>query len=71
MKKIPVFFVPEMVADSKSISPSSAKPQAVVTEWVHVFGDKIEIKTFDPVTPDQIKLVHDTDHVDGILCRVQ
>lgn len=67
MNKIPVFFVPEMVADSKSLSPSSAKPPAVVAEWVRAFGDKIDVRSFDPVTPDQLKLVHEAGHVDGIL----
>lgn len=67
MKKIPVFFVPEMVADSKSVSPSASKPPKVVSEWNRRFPDHVEVLSFEPVTPDQIKLVHDPVFVDRIL----
>ena len=33
MKTIPVFFTPQMVADSRSYSPSAAKPKQVVASW--------------------------------------
>lgn len=64
--KLPVFFSPEMVADSASFSPSAAKPAQVVESWRRR-GLPIEIQAVTPVTLDQLALAHDRQHVAAIL----
>jgi acetoin utilization deacetylase AcuC-like enzyme len=62
---IPVFFSPKMVADSRSASPSAAKPAKVVESWKAKFP--IEVIEPTPVTIDQIKAAHDPEFVDDVL----
>ena len=66
MKTIPVFYSPKMVADSRSMSPSAAKPEKVVASWKER-GFPIEVIEPVPVTVEQLKSVHDVDFVDGVL----
>jgi acetoin utilization deacetylase AcuC-like enzyme len=64
--KLPVFFSPEMVADSASFSPSAAKPTQVVESWRRR-GLPIALHTVTPATPEQLALAHDPAHVRAIL----
>lgn len=64
-KPIPVFFTPKMVADSRSASPSAAKPAQVVESWQRQFP--IEIIEPRPVTVEELMRAHDPDFVHGIL----
>lgn len=71
LSSIPVFYTPKMVADSRSMSPSAAKPVKVVASWQER-GFPIEVIEPVPVTVEQLKNVHDVDYVDGILgCRIE
>lgn len=63
---LPVFFSPEMVADSASFSPSAAKPAKVVDSWRRR-GLPIAVHAVTPATPEQLALAHDPDHVRAIL----
>jgi acetoin utilization deacetylase AcuC-like enzyme len=38
----------------------------VVAEWSRLFGNKLNIKSFNPVTLEQIAKAHSTTYVDGI-----
>lgn len=62
-----VFYRPEMSAYTKSLSPSSSKPQWVVQDWLNDPQINCEICTFPPATRAQICLAHDEDYVDGVL----
>jgi acetoin utilization deacetylase AcuC-like enzyme len=64
--RLPVFFCPEMVADSASFSPSAAKPAQVVASFRRR-GLPIEVHTPTPATPEQLALAHDPEHVRAIL----
>lgn len=67
-KRIPVFFRPEMVAQTASYSPSPSKPQAVVDDWLRSKAILPEdIRTFDPVDRADLYLAHSAEYVDGIL----
>lgn len=67
---IPVFYTPLMVADSRSISPSAAKPAKVVDSWNKQFP--IEIIEPVPVTNDELYRAHERDFVDGVLsCNIE
>jgi acetoin utilization deacetylase AcuC-like enzyme len=65
MKTIPVFYTPKMVADSRSMSPSAAKPEKVVASW-NDRGFPIDVIEPTPITVEQLKNVHDGDYVDDI-----
>lgn len=57
-----------MVADSRSASPSAAKPIKVVESWQKQF--EIELFEPEPVTVDQLSLAHDRTFVEDVLaCR--
>jgi acetoin utilization deacetylase AcuC-like enzyme len=62
---IPVYYVPAMVADSESFSPSAAKPASVVASWLRRFP--IEIRQPEPVERTDFYRAHDRHMVDGIL----
>ena len=62
-----VFYRPEQVARISSYSPSALKPRLVVEDWLKIPLLKIEICSFEPASPDQIALAHDTDFVRDIL----
>jgi acetoin utilization deacetylase AcuC-like enzyme len=67
---LPVFYTPRMVADSKSMSPSAAKPSKVVEHW-QALGLDIFVIEPTPVTVEDLYRVHARETVDGILmCRV-
>ncbi len=63
---IPVFYCPEIVAESGGFSPSAAKPAAVVSRWQRL-GIPIDIRAPTPVTVEQLKLAHEARFVDEIL----
>lgn len=66
MNKIPVFFMPEMVADSKSFSPSAGKPGLVVEAWKD-YGLPIEVVPFQPCSVDDIARAHHPAFVEMVL----
>ena len=66
MNKIPVFFMPEMVADSKSFSPSAGKPGLVVKAWED-YGFPIEVLQFQPCSVGDLARAHDRNFVEGVL----
>ncbi len=62
-----VFYREEQSAVGTSyFSPSPRKPALAVESW-RKLGHQIQIVSFDPVTRDQLKQVHDPDYVDGVL----
>lgn len=65
LHSIPVFYTPNMVADSRSASPSAAKPRQVVASWKAKFP--IRIIEPEPVTVEQLCLAHDRGFVEGVL----
>lgn len=62
-----VFYRKEQTANVNVFSPSPRKPKLVVDAWIKEFGNQIEIKSFAPVTREQLYAVHDKSHVDGVL----
>lgn len=62
---IPVFYTQKMVADSRSASPSAAKPEKVVASWGRQFP--IEIIEPTPVTVDELCRAHDRSFVEGVI----
>jgi acetoin utilization deacetylase AcuC-like enzyme len=63
---VPVYFTPDMVAESNSFSPSSSKPEAVVSDWIAA-GLPIEVRDFAAVTRKDLYRAHDRAYVDGVL----
>jgi acetoin utilization deacetylase AcuC-like enzyme len=63
---LPLFYTDRMVADSRSFSPSAAKPRAVVASWSRL-GVPLVVKEPAPVTHAQLCLAHDTQYVAGVL----
>lgn len=63
---IKVFYRKEMVAETKSFSPSPSKPERVVSSWLSKF-QIIEVVEPEPVTVDQLCLAHDRKYVKGVL----
>jgi acetoin utilization deacetylase AcuC-like enzyme len=61
-----VFYTEAMVADSRSFSPSAAKPRAVVASWRERFGG-IVFREPSPATTAQLEAAHDRDYVRGVL----
>lgn len=66
MKKIPVFYSEAMMVDKVQESPSPRKPREVMKEWQKK-EFQIEIVPFEGVSIEQIKAVHDTAFVNGIM----
>ena len=68
---IKVFYRKEMVAETKSFSPSPSKPERVVSSWLSQFRS-IEVVEPEPVTVDQLCSVHDRKYVEGVLsCKLK
>lgn len=65
-KKIPVFYRPEMVAYVESFSKSSSKPSLVIGDWLDK-GFPIDLRSFPPVTVEQLCLAHEHQHVIDVL----
>ena len=65
-----VFFDPRQVADSESFSPSAGKPGLVVDSW-KLLGVPFVIRSFDPLTLDQMALAHSPAYIKNILSRKQ
>lgn len=64
--KVPVFYMPHMVADSFSFSPSAGKPIEVVGEWTDL-GLPIDIRAFQPATREDLYKAHKKSYVDGVM----
>ena len=63
---LPVFYTPRMVADSRSFSPSAAKPAQVVARW-RERGLAIDVHEPAPVTVGQLCYAHAREFVEGVL----
>lgn len=63
---IPVFYRPEMVADTESFSPSAGKPAAVVADW-KAHDLPIAVTSFTPVSSQVLSLAHEESYVAGVL----
>ena len=63
--RIPVFYAPQMVAESGCESPSAAKPKAVVASWERQFP--VEVIAPTPVTVDDLARAHERRHVEAVL----
>ena len=63
---IPVFYTPNMVADSLAYSPSAAKPAQVMQSWLEL-GYPLDVLTPEAVTREQLYLAHDRHFIDGVL----
>ena len=62
-----VFYSENQSAKSNSsFSPSAGKPEQVVESWKKR-NQPFSIENFEPVTRDDLKLVHDPEYVDGVL----
>lgn len=66
-KSIPIFYRPEMVATTDSYSPSAAKPQLVIEDWLCGAIQPGDIHSFKPVDKADLYLAHSKDYVDGVL----
>jgi acetoin utilization deacetylase AcuC-like enzyme len=68
---VKVYYSQEMIATIKSLSPSAHKPGEVVRSWLDKFSN-LEIIKPDPVSIDQLSLVHDREFVEGVLsCQLK
>jgi acetoin utilization deacetylase AcuC-like enzyme len=56
----------QSVGANASFSPSAGKPEQVVKSWKER-GQEFEICEFSPVSRGDLKLVHETSYVDGVL----
>lgn len=65
MQAIPVFYRDEMVVELEGFSPSAGKPRDVVRSWQKL-DIPLDIKTFEPILIEHLKLVHAYDYVDGV-----
>lgn len=69
---IPVFYRPEMAADSASFSPSAAKPKLVVDHWLkHSIIHPEQVQTFEPADRADFGLAHKFSFIDAVLERQQ
>jgi acetoin utilization deacetylase AcuC-like enzyme len=67
---VPIFYSPQMVANSGSYSPSAGKPEQVIQFW-QLLGIPMHITAPRPVSRDQLVRAHLTCYVDGVLdCRL-
>lgn len=64
--KIPVFYTPEMVADSHSNSPSAVKPRYVVEAWKQL-DIPLEILPVTPLAAEELFITHDEAFVRGVI----
>lgn len=66
---INVFYRPEQsVASNKSYSPSAGKPALVFDDWTgnEEIAPFVKVRSFDPLTVEQIAVAHDLSYVKGI-----
>jgi acetoin utilization deacetylase AcuC-like enzyme len=66
MDRIPVYYDDRMVAESRSFSPSAAKPAKVIASWQRR-GFPVDLRTPRPVDIDQLCGAHHPDYVRGVL----
>jgi acetoin utilization deacetylase AcuC-like enzyme len=64
-----IFFRPEQVAPNpQTISPSAFKPQHVMDDWRSLgMMDFLKVSSFEPVSRDDFKRVHNPQMVDDVL----
>ena len=69
-KRIPVFFNPKQVANSKAFSPSAAKPGPVVDSWLQM-RLPIDVHESGKVNRYELARAHDPEFVANVLsCRI-
>ncbi len=56
----------QSVKNNSSFSPSAGKPELVVESWKKR-GQEFHIQEFTPSSREDLKLVHSSDYVDGVL----
>ncbi|MEZ5461411.1 hypothetical protein [Dokdonella sp.] len=61
-----VIYSERIVADAQSFSPSARKPREVLASWRRRFPP-LDVLEPEPVTIDELSLVHDPDYVRGVL----
>lgn len=66
MRAVPVFYRPEQVAPAQGSSPSAEKPVHTINSWRRL-GLPIDIRSFKPVSREDLYKIHDPKHVDGVL----
>lgn len=66
MQSIPVFYTPQLVADSESFSPSASKPGKVVSSWCRI-GIPIDVREPKPASTEDLYLAHGKSYVDKVL----
>ncbi len=66
MKRIPVFFCPEMIAVIESYSPSAEKPAALIEQWL-LQGQPVDIRAPVALSREDFYRVHYPPFVDGVL----
>lgn len=60
----------QSVEHNPSISPSARKPAAVVKSWQEIVP--VEFMPVDPVTAEDLQLVHELEYVEGVLsCKLE
>lgn len=64
MFKIPVFFRPDQVVDSRSYSPSAGKAARVVESFSNM---PVDVLGFSAATAEDLKSVHCSGYVNGVL----
>lgn len=68
MKKCPVFYRPEMSANTESFSTSSSKPRRTVDAWLASGAiTQDDIQLFIPANAQALYTAHSADYVDGVL----
>ena len=63
---VPVFYSPQMVANSGSYSPSAGKPEQVIQSW-QLLGIPMKITAPRPVGRNQLVRAHLASYVEGVL----
>lgn len=66
VRTIPVFYSESMLANAQSYSPSASKPRAVIEDW-RAARLPIALRSFSPVTVEELCLAHDPTYVHGVL----
>lgn len=69
---IPIFYRPEMSAETDSFSPSSSKPKAMVDHWLaEGMATQDQVRSFEPASRADFYLAHRPKFVDAILdCEI-
>jgi acetoin utilization deacetylase AcuC-like enzyme len=68
MRNCPVFYRSEMSASTNGLLTPSSKPRRTVEGWIkNGIITQADIRSFDPVTVDDLYTAHDREYVDGVM----